>query len=255
MGKLSKLKKVQDLFVTGVELEVPEAGLTFWVQALSSFERQQTHEDARVAMLLAMSRWDSSEEEQQHLELFLKNTGNAGVARTIALAERDEIQNKVVNDLLSEEKLQDKAELWTNFREEDATAEEREQYNELDAWFKAERDLRTNALIHEREAEVAGWTRGELESEIRSKLRNARGEEAYAVRRLEAEILYSLRNCDAVVSVVDEERTFDHSQCDHTELFLAEGGMQAVRDLPDAMKALVVDAIASLKVSEAQAGK
>lgn len=260
--RLAKFRRVTDLFVEGKEvvLEEPEDGepILVWVNKLNSFEQDEARRDGNVGRARATLALDDPDSPES--ASFEGNLGVAGkdvLIRALIQLRTNEFYIAALDDIRTEDAWKDKIDLiergvaLSADHPQPPSEEEVAQFEKLMGAY----DERVVELSEERaevyRKELVDENEEELKKRYMSSYRESLGTQGFLTEYRVSELFFALRDCQATQR--DGNGRWDHSNCGGHRARLLEARSD-VKDMPDALLALVRDALTDLAMSPRDAG-
>ena len=253
MGKTSKLLRVQQLFMPGEILVVrdgaDEVVELFWVAKLNTFEKQEVDKDAQTGRVRAMIALDANADEQMKIDEMVAGKTDDEIVGNLAYDRQLDHLVKARHEVYADLEWKERLELLDRKGLEGATEEEVDAMNQVALDFQAEvtkRKARIDVDFHE---EMLSVGRPALEKAFRKSFREVVGGNGYWEYKRRSEVLFALRDCQAVI--VDDD--WDHGACGyHRDQVLGE--MADLNLVADQVMEQFNEVWDRLNITEEQAG-
>lgn len=253
MGKMSKLRRVQDLFTRGEILAVEKDGEvvdTFWVAKLNTFDRQEVLKDAQTGRVRAMVTMDRDEDEQLKIAEILEGKTDEDIALDLSRDHQFEHLNKARAEVTTNPDWKERLEILENQELEGATEEELAVANQIAQEYQVQVMKEKEAIDIAFHQDLLASGRPALEREYRKSYRAIIGSNAWHEYKLRSEVVYALRDCSATRT----EDGWDHSGCGfHAERILDQ--ISELEAMPDHVLEKFQEIWTRLEMSEDEAGK
>lgn len=213
MGKVNKLLRTQQLFMPGEILVVRdgdgEVAELFWVAKLNTFEKQEVDKDAQTGRVRAMIALDANADEQLKIDELVASKTDEELVGHLAYDKQFDHLMKARHEVTADPDWKERLDVLEREGLEGATDEEIEAINQVSLDWHAEVAKRKAAIDVHFQDEMQGLPRAELEKEFRASYRRQIGANGWHEYRRRSEVLFALRDCEAVV--VDGD--WDHAAC------------------------------------------
>lgn len=250
-----KYRRLGSLYATGKELELKD-GIVLWMQVVNSFEYDECRNAAQVAKArVTLALREEGSDELMKMRAAIKED-ETDLVQILADSAQGEWMVEATQEIVDDPEWSERISILERADEPEATAqskEERELLAKINTEYFAEINERMEAA---RNAEVRRLDRlsdEDLEEEYLDLWIERRGGEAAMANYRMYECYFAARACEGVKTVdEDGKETWDHSACsNHRERAFEE--ITEVRELPDELQELLVQAMAELNMSEREA--
>lgn len=250
MTREAKYKKLTDLFVCGVTVELPD-GDPLWVQALNPWEKSEAvkaGQTARALLSLAMHNEDSSDYvrlrskfEEWGVEMVVEEIINSKTNMFVVRASLQTRQEEEWRERISV--IERSPDLVTGLSEE----EQQLVVTAAGDWAQEIKDRVASFITTERR-QLELMDKERLWKEfVEAYVNGVGGEQGMAEYRI-AEMFYAIRECSAIK---DGER-WDHDPCGgHTSRFFEQ--LADVKSQPEGLLKLLIAALDDVQVEEMEA--
>lgn len=263
---LDRLRRVTDLFVEGttVFLGTDDGGkaVTIWVNKLNSFETEEARRDGMVRRgqrIMELAKEDNP--EYLHMRSLVQGFSDGELREARVNQRSEEIYLDVVNELQADkdwaEKIAIMRRLPVLLADDRAPTDDprHAQLEEVQNDYLTQIRERQEAKQQEALRELADVDRADLEKQYFESWRERVTLDDFMQERRVTELFYAMRDCFAVQGDRDSQTghiRWDHSQCNHAERLLQQRSQ--VRELPEHVLTLVIDAIDDLTVNQRESG-
>lgn len=259
-----RLKRITDLFVEGTELYLgdDEAGpILIWINKLNSFETDDVRRDAMVRRgerLAELGQEDSPERAGVLAEMRLWDYPR--LVEEFLATKSDERYLTAMDDLQADktwreltERLQ-RAPMLHEIEELPADDPRRTALEEDNRLYESRIREAVQKLEEQAREDLAGADRDDVEKSFLEQWRQRQTLNEFMAARRYAEMYYSMRQCQGVKGELKATGgwSFSHKDCDHAKRYLDD--RRQVRDLPEHVITLVIDAMDEVRINDREAG-
>lgn len=260
-NRLAKFHRVTDLFIEGKEVVLDETGeepVLVWVNKLNSFEQDEARRDGNVGRARATLALDDPDSpETQSFEGSLGQAAKEVLIRALVQLRTNEFYVAALDDIRTEDEWRDKIDLIERGpqlaadRPDDPSEEEQARFDELMVKYDERVVELSERRAEEYRQEIAQEDEKELKKRYLSSYRESVGTSGFLTEYRVSELYFALRDCRATKR--DENGRWDHTDCGGHRDRLLEARSD-VKEMPDALLALVRDALTDLAMTPRDAG-
>lgn len=272
------LARLTQLFAEGTELvldppQVPGAPkpdpVILWIAKLNAFQEEQANQAGRIARArLVNAIREIGTPEWELVQSQKGDALNSAMVMAIVQSKETELFIKATNQMRANETWREKLEIMDQTDEDQLEGIEKEAHAKMRAEStEALLDLHKE-LLDDLKHSLDEMNRDDLEEHFENAFLNEQGMAAFGIERARHHLYLCMRICQANPPEGDNAR-WDHSQCDHDQMFLAEVAEadrlpQSVRDEVERAYAGIsmapsiarfTDALASSSASPEPSGK
>jgi hypothetical protein len=249
------LARLTQLFAEGTELvlEVPHVPgqpkpepVVLWIAKLNAFQEEQANSAGRVArarLVNAIRRVGTPE-----WELVQSQKGdalNSAMVMAIVQSKESELFIKAMNAMRADEDWRERLEIMDQTEEEKLEGVEKEAHVLMRNEFNADLLDRHKVLLDDYKHDLEEMSREDLEEHFENAFLNEQGMAAFGIERARWHLYLCMRICQASPPADDNAR-WDHSGCDHEQMFLAN--VEEADRLPQSVRDKVEQAYAVVAV-------
>lgn len=259
--RIAKFHRVTDLFIEGKEVVLEESEtepVLVWVNKLNAFEQDEARRDGNVGRARGTLALDDPESpESQSFE------GNLGVAekdvliRALIQLRTNEFYIAALDDIRTKDEWKDKVDLvergltLSADHPQGPTDEEREQFDKLLTKYDERVIELSETRAEQYRQDLLQEEIPELKKRYLSSYRESVGTQGFLTEYRVSELFFALRDC--VASTKDDNGRWDHKDCAGHRQRLLEARSD-VKGMPDALLALVRDALTDISMTPRDAG-
>lgn len=269
MSRASKLRRIQDLFVTGKVIELAGEGsevLRLFVAKPSSFERDEAVKDGRAGRARRVLAFDADEGEQATVSARIVDVGRDGIINALVESKGNDFYTQADEDLRADKAWQDKLLVLQRSEslirdaagaddlDEDARSrlgDELEQVRQLNLEYLREVEARLDRLAADYRAELQDRQDDWLGKEYRSTWREMAGSQSFMAERRITEFYFAIRDGECKPDDTKPDG-YDHAKCNSHLTRLAEHRHE-VYAFPDTLLRAAREALDDLSMPPADA--